>query len=86
MPVLFEELWLINLKVNNKVIPNIIAKSQNSDSPVYDVPEDRWIAFVRDLCFTIQLNFLPVLEKLRPIPLNLATTLNTLKVAPSLQG
>lgn len=84
MPVLFKELWLIHLKVNGKVLQNMIVKSQAADSPVYDVPEDRWIAFVRDLCFSLQLNFMPILERARPIPLNLATNLNTLKPAPAI--
>lgn len=85
-PLLFSELWTIHTRINAKVIPELIVKSQNPETPVYEVPEDRWIAFVRDLCFDSKYNFSLILQDAHPIPLNLASQLKSLRNPPRIDS
>ncbi|OHT13288.1 hypothetical protein TRFO_16612 [Tritrichomonas foetus] len=84
-PILFKELWLIHMQINDKIIPEIIHKSQKPDCLTFEVPQDRWIQFVRDLCDSAKFNFASILDKARPIPLNVASVLESLKNPPPLE-
>lgn len=84
MPLLFNELWMIHSHINKKIIPEIIKKSQDDDTQAYEVPQDRWIAFVIDLSNMAKINFSSILKKVKPIPLNAISTLETLKNPPQI--
>lgn len=82
MPALFNELWLIHTQINKLLIPGILKKLQDTELPSYEVPQDRWIAFVRELCSKSKLNFVPLLENIRPIPLNTLSNIDGLQNPP----
>lgn len=66
---LFNGLWQIQLKY-----PNVITETlQIFQHKVYDanaVPDDTWIDFVQNMCKIGKVDFTTILEKSRPIPLN----------------
>jgi hypothetical protein len=78
LPPLFKELWEIETE-----FPGVISKTletfQSPDYPLTElVPEDMWIAFVRELCCAGQMDFTKLLEKFKPIPLNISLSLRGL--------
>jgi hypothetical protein len=77
LPALFNDLWEIQ-RCCPKVIPETVVKVQQPGPPPALVPDDMWIMFVRELCTVGQLNFTRVLEKSRPIPLNILQSLQGL--------
>jgi len=81
-PPLFAELWIIHTRINNLLIPSLLEHSQDLNAAVYDSPEDMWIAFVRDLSHEGNCNFSTLLERARPIPLNLSKSLMSLPSIP----
>jgi hypothetical protein len=86
VPPLFFELWNIHGRVDNRIIPELLKRSQEPDCVVYDVPEDRWLAFVKDLCFLAKMDFGHMFRKIKPITLALGTSLSTLRPAPSFEN
>ena len=78
IPPLFAELWHIQKEVSPSIIKTILERSQDPDTPTYEVAEDKWISFIRDLCKFGRLNFTRLLEKARPIPLNMFKALEGL--------
>lgn len=78
LPTLFHELWEIHSHCNAELIPNTLSKFQNPDYPVSEVPEDMWIAFVREMCRIGRKDFTKLLERSRPIPLNISISLQGL--------
>ena len=78
LPTLFHELWEIQCKFDTNLIPQTLHKFQDPDYPVSDVPEDMWIAFVREMCRLGQRDFTKLLERSRPIPLNISISLQGL--------
>lgn len=78
MPPVFAELWEIHNKYDNTLLSRTIEKLQNADYSVSEVPEEMWISFVREFCITGKCNFTKLLEKSRPIPLNIMTYLKGL--------
>jgi hypothetical protein len=85
LPMLFNELWEIQQK-DPKVIPETVAKIQATASPTSDVPDDMWISFVRDLCKVGGKDFTKVLERSKPIPLNISQSLQGLPQFQPLPG
>jgi hypothetical protein len=80
LPVLFNELWEIHTTLDPTVISRTLATFQDPDYEVADVPEDMWIAFVKVLSRNGKRNFTKLLERAKPIPLNVATSLQDLPV------
>ncbi|OHT12600.1 hypothetical protein TRFO_03624 [Tritrichomonas foetus] len=78
LPTLFHELWEIHSHCNSDLIPQTLAKFQNPEYPVSEVPEDMWIAFVREMCRIGKRDFTKLLERSRPIPLNISISLQGL--------
>jgi hypothetical protein len=74
---LFSELWEIH-NADPKVIPATVARFQGADWPMSDVPDDMWISFVRELCKVGGRDFTKVLERAKPIPLNISQSLQGL--------
>ena len=81
-PPLFPELWVIHQHINPNLIKTLLNMSQQPDAQVFDSTEDMWIAFVKDLSFIGKYNFTRLLERARPIPLNLTKTLAELPWPP----
>jgi hypothetical protein len=77
LPPMFNELWEIETNFPG-VISRTLEKFQSPDYPIADVPEDMWIAFVRELCATGQRDFTKLLERTKPIPLNISLSLQGL--------
>jgi len=80
LPTLFKELWEIHTQCGATIIPETLSRYQNPHNPVLGVPEDMWIAFVRDMCRIGKKNFTTLLERSRPIPLNISVSLAGLPV------
>jgi hypothetical protein len=78
LPLMFHELWEIHTAVDSRLLPKTLKKFQNPEYEVPDCPEDMWIAFVRELSRTGIRNFIKLLERARPIPLNVAVSLQDL--------
>ena len=78
LPTLFNELWEIHSNCDPELIPQTLAKFQNPEYPVSEVPEDMWIAFVREMCRIGKRDFTKLLERSRPIPLNISISLQGL--------
>jgi hypothetical protein len=78
LPILFTELWEIHTRIDNTVISKTLATFQDPDYEVADVPEDMWIAFVKELSRQGKTNFTKLLERAKPIPLNVAVSLQGL--------
>jgi hypothetical protein len=74
---MFNELWEIETNFPG-VISRTLEKFQSPDYPIAHVPEDMWIAFVRELCATGQRDFTKLLERTKPIPLNISLSLQGL--------
>ncbi|KAH0794410.1 hypothetical protein GPJ56_001703 [Histomonas meleagridis] len=77
LPTLFHELWEIH-NFDQTIIPKTLAKFQDPTHPISDVPEDMWISFVREICHIGGRNFTKLLERARPIPLNISISLQGL--------
>lgn len=78
IPTLFRELWTIHFKYDSSIIPKVLAKFQDPNYQPCDVPEDNWISFVREICTIGQKDFTKLLERSRPIPLNISMSLHGL--------
>jgi hypothetical protein len=77
LPELFGELWIIQ-NADPAPIPATVAKFQEPEWPKSDVPDDMWISFVRELCKIGGKDFTKVLERSKPIPLNISQSLQGL--------
>jgi hypothetical protein len=77
-PPLFPELWKIQKIPGQDLISKTLAIFQDLDYEVSDVPEDLWIDFVKEMSRLAGINFTPLLETARPIPLNVAESLHDL--------
>lgn len=78
-PLLFKEFWEIHSQVDPELIPKTLATFQDPNYPIVEqFPEDLWIAFVRQMCRVGKCNFTELLEKSRPIPLNISLSLQGL--------
>lgn len=71
-PKLFDELWKIHTKGSSDWIPQTLEKFQDPSYMLSNVPEDMWIAFVRNLCKNGKHDFTEILDKIYPIPLNVS--------------
>lgn len=69
-PKLFDELWKIHTKGNENWIPKALKKFMDPEYMLSNVPEDMWIAFVRELCMIGEHDFTNMLDKIYPIPLH----------------
>ncbi|OHS96562.1 hypothetical protein TRFO_37270 [Tritrichomonas foetus] len=78
LPTLFHELWEIHSRFDSNLIPQTLQKFQDAEYQVSDVPEDMWIAFVREMCRIGKRDFTKLLERSRPIPLNISISLQGL--------
>lgn len=78
LPTLFHELWEIHSRYDPTLIPKTLEKFQDPAYPVSDVPEDMWISFVREMCRIGKRDFTKLLERSRPIPLNISISLQGL--------
>ncbi|KAK8863934.1 hypothetical protein M9Y10_011627 [Tritrichomonas musculus] len=78
LPTLFTELWEIQSHYNAQLIPQTLAIFQDEQYPVSEVPDDMWIAFVREMCRIGNRDFTKLLERSRPIPLSISTSLQGL--------
>ena len=71
LPFLFPALWSIHSKLNGTVILEILKRSQEAKPVPNEVPENKWINFIKQLCSISHYNLAKVLESVKPIPLNL---------------
>lgn len=71
----FSEFWQIQTGAGSQTIPRTIAVFQSANCPICDVPEDMWIAFVRQLCQLGRYNFTNLIERVRPIPVSVSWSL-----------
>lgn len=81
-PPLFAELWVLHQHINKDLIKNLLSLSQAPDAPFFDSDEDMWTQFVKDVSVIGKYNFTKLLERVRPIPLNLSKTLQELPNPP----
>ena len=78
-PILFKEFWEIHTVYDPELMSKTLLKYQDPERQVTEsFPEDLWIAFVREMCRIGQRNFTELLEKSRPIPLNISLSLQGL--------
>lgn len=77
-PKLFDELWIIHNKGNKSWIPKALSKFQDPSYVLSNIPEDTWIAFVRELSRVGKHDFTNLLDKIYPIPLNMPDSLQNL--------
>lgn len=78
LPTLFDELWEIHNSYDPNLIPQTLARFHDPEYSGSDVPDDMWISFVRELCRIGQKDFTKLLERSRPIPLNISNSLQGL--------
>ena len=78
LPTLFHELWEIHSRFDPELIPKTLQKFQDPSYQLLDAPEDMWIAFVRETCRIGKRDFTKLLERSRPIPLNISISLQGL--------
>ena len=78
LPTLFHELWELHTRFDPELIPKTLAKFQAQDYHPSDVPDDMWIAFVREMCRIGGRDFTKLLERSRPIPMNIWISLQGL--------
>ena len=78
LPTLFHELWEIHTNYDSSLIPLTLKKFQDPNFVVSDVPDDMWISFVREMCRIGKRDFTKLLERSRPIPLNISISLQGL--------
>ena len=81
----FKYIWSIHLQIDNNIIPLMIRRIQDPGIRTHDTDEDRWIAFAEDICNISNLNLLPILENLNPLPVNLKLASKRLTRVPTLQ-
>ena len=77
-PLLFNELWDIHINYDSTILPKTLAVFQDPEFQILDTPEDMWILFVREFCRIGKKNFTSVLQRARPIPLNISLSLQNL--------
>lgn len=80
LPVMFRDLWLIHTEIDPECIPTIILSSQRPEAPVFEVPEDKWLMFVKDVCVLCHKNFVRVFEKYAPIATTIVSELERLQL------
>jgi hypothetical protein len=79
LPQLFSEFWTITLDFPD-LISRMMPKFQDPNHEVVGRPEDMWVAFVEEMSKAAKYNFRKFLERTRPVPLNIATSLQGLPV------
>lgn len=77
-PPLYSELCEIHFKVNELIFPMIFKQSRMFETEMFDMDDDKWISFVKQLSHIGHRNFTTLFENSRPIPLNIASTLQGL--------
>ena len=77
-PPLFKEFWKIH-NFNNTVLHDTLKIYQNPEYPISDVKDDTWISFVTNMCRISKHNYIRVLQKVKPIPLNISLSVNGLE-------
>ena len=77
-PLLFKEFWKIHM-FNDTVLHETLKIYQNPDYPISDVKDDTWISFVTNMCRISKHNYIKVLQKVKPIPLNISLSVNGLE-------
>ncbi|OHT01841.1 hypothetical protein TRFO_07415 [Tritrichomonas foetus] len=82
LPTLFPELWVIHSQINSIIIPQLLNESQDPEAVLYNSPEDMWIRFVKDLSYRGKYNFSKLMERAKPIPMNIMSVLSELPVPP----
>ncbi|OHT15148.1 hypothetical protein TRFO_42680 [Tritrichomonas foetus] len=83
LPPLFKELWEIYNNYDKSIIPKTLKKFQDPSYELLGVPEDTWIEFVREMCRIGETDFTKILERSRPIPLNVSMSCQGLTLAKS---
>jgi hypothetical protein len=78
LPPLFFVLWELHSKHDPTLLPRTLAVFQNPAYSLPDIPDDMWIAFVKELCLTGKKNYTKLLDKIHPIPLNISNSLQGL--------
>ncbi|EAY15325.1 hypothetical protein TVAG_224010 [Trichomonas vaginalis G3] len=78
-PSLFNELWDIYSNFGKNIIPDTISIFQKPDYVLPEIPEDMWICFVRQLCDVAKTDFTKLLDRVKPIPLNITISLQGYK-------
>ena len=74
----FVEFWEIQTGAGRTVIPNTLAIFQDPNYEPSEVPDDMWIAFVKELCKKGRYNFTKLLEDVRPLPISVSWSANEL--------
>jgi hypothetical protein len=82
LPPLFAELWKIHNSFDKSLIPALVGVFQDPDYPIAEGPEDLWVAFVRELCHLGKRNFTKFFGSVRPVPMNLSSSILALPAYP----
>lgn len=80
LPPLFAELWEINSSFGSTILQKTLKKFQDPSYELLGVPEDTWIDFVREMCRIGQRDFTQILERSRPVPLNVSMSCHNFPV------
>jgi hypothetical protein len=79
LPPLFFVLWELHTNYDPALLPKTLATFQDPDYPIPEIPDDMWIAFVKELCLKGKRNFTRMLDRIHPIPLNISNSLQGLQ-------
>ena len=80
LPVMFRDLWLIHTEIDAQCIPTILRNSQRPETSIFDVPEDKWLMFVKDVSVLCQKNFVRIFERYEPIATTITSELERLQL------
>jgi hypothetical protein len=79
---LFRLLWVAHTQIGEPIIENLLKKTREPETPVYDDSEDKWLQFVTDISESSHFNFVPLLKSVHPISANLGAALEQYKPPP----
>ena len=75
---LYKPLYDIHQQCNKSIIPKTLSVFQDENFVSMDTQEDMWMQFVTELCSVGKKNFINVLKKARPIPMNISCSIQNL--------
>jgi len=79
--LLFKELWQIKNEYGIDIFQKLLIQDHpHTIDETQKAPDDQWTTFIRDLSLIANQNFSHILEKARPVPLNLNEALKILEL------
>lgn len=69
---------MIHTEYDGTLITRTLNALQQPGINVQGGSEDLWIAFFREMCQIARINFTPIVQHLRPLPLNVSVSLRKL--------